>query len=34
MEIVVMTMKVTGLTHKEFRAILDEIPEGRLLEHP
>jgi hypothetical protein len=25
MEIVVMTMNVTGLTHREFRAILDEM---------
>ena len=38
MEIVVMTMNVTGLTHKEFRAILDEMgvearPEPGIYQH-
>jgi hypothetical protein len=37
-EIVVMTMNVTGLTHKEFRAILDEMgvearPEHGIYQH-
>src|SRR5262245_27814124 len=37
-EIVVMTMNVTGLTHKEFRAILDEMgvearPESGIYQH-
>jgi len=38
MGIVVMTMNVTGLTHKEFRAILDEMgvearPEPGIYQH-
>lgn len=38
MEVVVMTMNVTGLTHKEFRAILDEMgvearPEPGIYQH-
>ena len=38
MKIVVMTMNVTGLTHKEFRAILDEmgveaLPEPGIYQH-
>src|SRR5262249_5303524 len=38
MEIVVMTMNVTGLTHKEFRAILEEMgvearPEPGIYQH-
>jgi quinol monooxygenase YgiN len=38
MEIVVMTMNVTGLTHEEFRAILDEMgvearPEPGIYQH-
>jgi hypothetical protein len=38
MAIVVMTMNVTGLTHKEFRAILDEMgvearPEAGIYQH-
>lgn len=38
MKIVVMTMDVTGLTHKEFRAILDEMgvearPEPGIYQH-
>ena len=38
MNIVVMTMNVNGLTHKEFRAILDEMgvearPERGIYEH-
>jgi quinol monooxygenase YgiN len=38
MKIVVMTMNVTGLTHKEFRAILDEMgvearPEPGIYQH-
>jgi hypothetical protein len=37
-KIVVMTMNVTGLTHKEFRAILNEMgveahPEPRIYKH-
>ena len=38
MKTVVMTMNVTGLTHEEFRAILDEMgvearPEAGIYEH-
>jgi hypothetical protein len=38
MAVVVMTMNVTGLSHREFRAILDEMgveerPEGGIYQH-